>query len=128
MGPCEGLFLPLIEDYLGQRDSLSRQSAMPLMGQCEPIIQTLCVCNGPTQGFVPPADIILCGLCDSPVRQSSMPLMGQRDPTAQMLCARKGPTRGVVHPANRILYGPARLSRARVTDVMLLIGQCELIV
>ena len=40
MGPRGGLFLLLMEYYLGLRDGLGRQSAMPLglMGQCEPIV------------------------------------------------------------------------------------------
>ena len=62
MGQREGLFLPLIEYYVGLRGSLVRQSSMPLMGQSEPIAQMLCTCNGPTGGLVPPANRILCGL------------------------------------------------------------------
>ena len=61
MGPREDMFLSLTEYYAGLLDSLVRQSTMPLMGQFEPIVQTLCTRNGPTRGLVPPTDRILCG-------------------------------------------------------------------
>ena len=85
MGPREGLFLPLIEYHVGLRNSLVRQSSMPLMGQTEPIAQMLCACNGSTREIAPPTNRILCG-----------------------------PTREAGHPANRVLCGPARYSRTAV--------------
>ena len=58
--PREALFLPLREYYVGLRDSLVRQSSIPLMGRSEPVAQMLCACNGPMQ-VVHPANKILCG-------------------------------------------------------------------
>ena len=51
MGTGEVSFLPLAKYYAGSRGSLVRQSAMPLMGQCEPIVQILRACSEPTQGL-----------------------------------------------------------------------------
>ena len=51
IGPREGLFLLLTKYYAGSRGSLVWQSAMPLIGQCEPIIQMLHACSEPTRGL-----------------------------------------------------------------------------
>jgi hypothetical protein len=59
-GLHEGLYLPLIEHYVGPcnyagpHDSLMQQSVVSLVGQCQLIVQTSYSYNGPTRGLCLP--------------------------------------------------------------------------
>ena len=58
MGQC-GSIVQMSPTYMGPHDSLLKQLSMPLIGPCEPLVQTLRACNGPTRGLVPPQNIML---------------------------------------------------------------------
>ena len=137
---------------MGPRDSTVRQSTMPLMGQCEAIVQMVRTCNGPIRGLVPPFNRILCWptrLSRTAVRHVLDGPMRSNGPNGTF--TQWAHTRGVA-PANSILCWPAREFRtaachvfdgpvrfncpnvtymhgparwSRVASTIFLVGQCE---